>query len=79
LLAEAQETRELADGYAFRFAGSPALAARLLALIISERACCPFFSFALRWEPPHDSVWLELRGPDGVKVFLGQLAPAASA
>jgi hypothetical protein len=30
--------------------------------MLSERACCPFFSFALRSASPHATVQLEIRG-----------------
>jgi hypothetical protein len=77
LFEERQEVRELPDGYALRFAGDDAQAARLLAFIAGERACCPFFTFALVFEPAQGPVWLQLRGPDGTKeVVAGMLAGA---
>ncbi len=72
-----QETRELPDGYALRFPADAAWAARLLAFIAGERACCPFFTFALVFEPGQGPLWLHLRGPAGTKEFVaGLLAPA---
>jgi hypothetical protein len=69
-----QEARELPDGYALRFAGDDAWATRLLAFITGERACCPFFTFALVFEPGQGPIWLHLRGPAGTKdVVAGML------
>lgn len=78
LLGERQETRELPDGYALRFPGDETWAARLLAFIAAERACCPFFTFALVFEPERGPLWLHLRGPAGVKEFVsGMLTTVA--
>ena len=77
LFAGLQETRELSDGYMLRFPADEAWAARLLAFIAGERACCPFFTFALVFEPEQGPLWLHLRGPAGTKEFVaGLLAPA---
>ena len=76
LVGELEETRELPDGYALRFPGDEAQAARLLAFIAGERACCPFFTFALVFEPRQGPLWLHLRGPAGTKELVaGLLAP----
>ena len=72
-----QETRELPDGYALRFPADAAWAARLLSFIAGERACCPFFTFALVFEPGQGPLWLHLRGPAGTREFVADLlAPA---
>ncbi len=69
LLTEAvQETRELPDGYALRFA--PAEFASLAEFIASERLCCPFFTFAVELSPGQGPLWLRLTGPEGVKDFI---------
>jgi hypothetical protein len=64
------EIRELEDGYAFRFPGDEVWAKRLLGFIISERKCCPFFTFDLVFEAAEGPVWLHLRGAEGVKQFI---------
>ena len=51
LFAGKQETRELEDGYEFRFPGDGDWAARLFALIEAERRCCPFLTLELSFEP----------------------------
>jgi hypothetical protein len=88
-----QQVNELADGYALRFPGSDTWANDLMQFITFERACCPFFTFALVFEqklgtnPSHQrrcastaaqsggtsgegSIWLHLRGPEGVKAIV---------
>jgi len=63
-----EETRELPDGYAYRFAGEhePLLAN----FITNERLCCPFLSFRLDVAPERGPVWLQLTAPGDVKAFL---------
>jgi hypothetical protein len=73
LVEKYQEVRELADGYALRFAGNDVSAQDLLGFIERERACCPFFIFELHFEPSEGGVWLCLRGPDGVKDLLREM------
>jgi hypothetical protein len=62
-----EEVRELPDGYAVRFPGDEDLASRLLAFVMAERACCPFFTFEITFEPGRGPIWLGLRGPEGAK------------
>ena len=71
LFQEVEQVRELADGYAFRFAGSDAVAARLLEFTLAERRCCPFFTFELTFEPNEGPIWLRLRGSANIKEFVG--------
>ncbi|MDQ3704361.1 MAG: hypothetical protein M3437_03900 [Chloroflexota bacterium] len=72
IFSNCQEVAELADGYAFRFAGEGEWAAKLLEFIALERKCCPFFTFELAFEPQEGPIWLRLRGPEGVKTFIEQ-------
>jgi hypothetical protein len=69
LFHEAEQVRELEDGYAFRFPGSDDHATRLLAFTLAERRCCPFFTFELTFEP-NEQVWLRLRGSAAIKEFV---------
>ncbi|WIG57901.1 MAG: hypothetical protein OJF49_000646 [Ktedonobacterales bacterium] len=62
--------RELPDGYSFAFPGETSQAQALLDFIITERACCPFFTFELTFPSPHQAVWLDVRGGVGVKDFV---------
>lgn len=65
-----EQLRELADGYAFAFAGDDATAATLVEFITVERRCCPFFRFGLSFEPHGGPIWLELRGSEQVKAMV---------
>ena len=64
------ETKELDDGYAYRFPSDGNRIAELAQLITFERECCPFLQFNLRLEPANGPIWLELTGPEGTKGFL---------
>ena len=70
LLDYLQESRELADRYAFRFDADTVRAAQLLDFIEAERTCCPFFTFELIFEPEGGPVWLRLRGSEEIKRFI---------
>ena len=70
LFKGAQQVRELADGYAYRFPGNEEWATRLLKFIVGERSCCPFFTFELGFEPNEGPIWLHIGGPEGVKDFM---------
>jgi hypothetical protein len=70
LFKEVEQVRELADGYAFRFCGSAAMASRLLEFTLAERSCCPFFTFELVFDPNEGPIWVRLRGSEGVKEFV---------
>ena len=67
LFKQVQQVNELADGYALRFPGDDTWANQLMQFIAFERACCPFFTFALVFEPRQGPIWLHLSGPEGVK------------
>jgi len=67
------ETKELADGYAYRFPSDISWLATLAQLITVERACCPFLRFNLRLEPAEGPIWLELTGPPRTKDFLNSI------
>jgi hypothetical protein len=62
--------QELPDGYRFAFPAEADGVRDLVEFILSERACCPFFTFDLTLASPHESVWLSLRGGEGVKEFV---------
>lgn len=70
------ETKELGEGYAYRFPSGANWIAELAQLITFERACCPFLRFNLRVEPANGPLWLELTGPEGTKDFLQALFTA---
>src|SRR4051812_43368640 len=65
LFAAVEETRELPDGYAFRFPAETESAAKLLEFVEAERRCCSFFRIELAFEPSLGPIWLRLTGPEG--------------
>jgi hypothetical protein len=65
-----QELQELADGYAFSFKAESQLIKDAAEFIVYERLCCPFFDFELFVENAGDSLWLRLRGQDGIKQLI---------
>jgi hypothetical protein len=68
----AEETAELADGYAFRFAAERY--ADVTAFIANERLCCPFFLFTLEVAAERGPLWLRITGREGAKaIFRGEL------
>jgi hypothetical protein len=67
------ETKELDEGYAYRFPADGNWITELAQLITFERQCCPFLRFNLRLEPAEGPIWLELTGPEGTKDFLQML------
>jgi hypothetical protein len=73
LFKDVQQVNELADGYALRFPGSDTWSNTLMQFITCERGCCPFFTFALVFEPKQGPIWLHLRGPEGVKAIIEEM------
>jgi hypothetical protein len=76
LFRQARRIRELADGYAFAFAGADAEAQALLRFVLAERACCPFWSFALMFPSPHQELWVTVRGNDEARALARELLVA---
>jgi hypothetical protein len=70
LFSGVERTEELSDGFAFQFSAAEPWPSRALDFIISERECCPFFRFALAFEPDGGPLWLRLTGPSGAKEFI---------
>ena len=65
-----EETRELEDGYAFRFPAEDRWVRALTEYVLYERGCCPFFRFEVVLEADEGPTWLRLRGGEEVKGFL---------
>ncbi len=63
-----QETRELPDGYAYRFGGEHY--SLLADFVTNERRCCPFLAFKLDVAPYAGPIWLQLTAEGDVKPFL---------
>lgn len=75
LFSLAQAVEELEDGYSYRFAGSSEMAQKLTSFVVTERVCCPFFTFELQFAPNFGTIQLNMRGSMEIKHFLsGQSA-----
>ena len=70
IFAASLETRELEDGYEFRFPEEGDWLVRLASFVVDERQCCPLFTFEIVCEPAEGPIWLRLRGREGVKAFI---------
>lgn len=70
VFAAVEESRELDDGYAFRFPSTEEWVRTLTEYVLYERECCPFFRFELAFEPEGGPTWLRLRGGEDVKRFV---------
>ena len=70
LFSGREGTRELDDGYEFVFARGAEWAQKLVSFVVSERECCPFFSFEILFEPEGGPISLRVRGPEGSKRFV---------
>ena len=64
------EARELPDGYTLHVDSRRTSLVKLSEWAVLERKCCPFFDFELVLHGEDGSLWLNLRGRDGVKQFI---------
>ncbi len=64
------QTKELTNGYAFKFTGTNKMLDELTEYIKTERKCCDFFTFNLAISGDQSEIWLELTGVEGTKAFL---------
>lgn len=62
------ETKELTNGYSFKFEASDAIFDQLNEFVKTERQCCDFFTFKI--STSGKETWLELTGADGAKDFI---------
>ncbi len=70
----ARRPGEIEDGYEFTFPGSAECADQFTGFVVFERACCPFFTFEIVFEPDAGPIVLKVRGPEGVKEIIEELA-----
>ena len=70
VMGSVSAVREVSDGYSFQIDTRKASFRDVADWIELERRCCPFFVFELSVQGEDGSVWLNLRGRDGVKQFL---------
>lgn len=65
-----EETRELRDGFSFRYPGTDEWISKLSEFIMFERKCCPFLTFELLFTSNGGSVHLHIRGSKDAKEFI---------
>lgn len=70
LFARIEDTRELSNGYEFRFGDEPDVLKKLADFVTLEKLCCPFLNFLIEIEAENGPVWLRLTGREGVKEFV---------
>lgn len=70
ILTAFQRVEELEDGYALQYSAEQEWIQRLVTFVTQERACCPFLTFELAFEPDSGPIWLRLRGRAEVKDML---------
>jgi hypothetical protein len=73
----AQERRDVAGGYAFRF--DAACLDDVARFVGRERLCCPFLTFSIELSALDGPLWLRLTGPDGTREFLDAELPGIKA
>ncbi|HXL55575.1 MAG TPA: hypothetical protein VN958_04910 [Chitinophagaceae bacterium] len=64
------ETKELKNGFAYKFSGSDSMVDELAIFVKTERICCDFFVFNLSINGDKSEAWLEITGPKGAKDFI---------
>lgn len=64
------DTKELADGYVFRFRPDWVSFAEVADWVATERVCCPFFDLAIEAERENGPLSLRITGREGVKLFI---------
>ena len=65
-----RDKRELPDGYALLLDPAQFTTDQALEWTKLEQECCPFLEMQVRWDIENGPVWLDLRGPEGVKDFI---------
>jgi hypothetical protein len=65
-----RDKRELPDGYALLLDPAQVTMDQALEWAKLERECCPFLEMQVRWDIENGPVWLDLKGPEGVKDFI---------
>jgi hypothetical protein len=65
-----RKRHELPDGFAFLMDTKHMSTDQLTEWIKLELKCCPFFEFEVLRTRQDETVWLHLKGPEGVKEFI---------
>jgi hypothetical protein len=70
LREDAEEVRELEDGYAFRHSPDRDVLLAVAEFVANEHLCCPFFEFGITVERGGGPVWLRMTGEGEAKAVL---------
>jgi len=70
VMSSVTEARELKDGYSLRVDTAQAPLVDVAEWVDLERRCCPFFDFQMDVHGEDGSLWLSLKGREGVKDFI---------
>jgi hypothetical protein len=70
VIAAINTSRELKDGYAFRVDPAQASIVDVAKWLDLWRRCCPFYEFQVDFYAADDTVWLSVKGRQGVKEFI---------
>jgi hypothetical protein len=75
VIAAISESRELADGYAFRVEPAKASLMDVAQWLELWRRCCPFYEFQIDVHAADGGLWLEVKGRPGVKEYIAVDSP----
>ena len=67
---QVKETKEISNGYAFKFAGTDKTIDELIEFTKTERECCDFFPFNISISGNKNEIWFSLTGPKEAKQFI---------
>jgi hypothetical protein len=70
VMSSVTAARDLPDGYALDIDQHKTSFLEVARWVELERKCCPFFVFELGMRGENGSIWLNLRGREGVKEFI---------
>lgn len=73
VFARVESYREVEDGYVFQFKDEDDFLPKLTDYMLSERKCCPFFSFDLSIKGNDTRVALKVSGPEGAKEMIAMM------
>ena len=63
-------TKELKNGFAYKFPGADTIIDELITFIKTERLCCEFLTFNISIAGDKSETWLKITGSQGAKDFI---------
>jgi hypothetical protein len=70
LFSSVVQRKEISDGYSFRINPDKTSMLRVAEWVNLEAKCCPFFRFQIDVDGQDGTLWLTLKGREGVKKFI---------